>query len=86
MIPSGIIFLISVGANSKISSGDLFPISPRDLFKITEDNIYATLNKYTSYAHTNYKIHLVNTGPTTTPNTNSYSTYMESHIQRQTRA
>ena len=63
-----------MGTNSKIPSGDFFPVPPRDFSKIPDDTIDATFNKSTSSAHTNYKIHLVDPGPTTTANPNSDST------------
>ena len=57
-----------------IPSGDFPPIPPRHFSKIPEDTIDATINKSTSSAHTDYKIHLVDLGPTTTAKPNSNST------------
>ena len=71
VIPSGNISPIPMGTKSKIPSGDFFLITPRDFSKTPEDNIDATFKKSVSSAHNDYKIHLLDPGPTTTANPNS---------------
>ena len=74
VMPSRIISTIPMGTNSNIPSGDFLPIPPRDLSNISEDTIDATFNKSTSFAYTNYKIHLFDPGHTITAKPNSNST------------
>ena len=82
MIPSGTIYLITMGNNSNITSGDFFLISPRDFYKIPEDTIAVTFYKSTPSAPTNYKIHLVDPYPTTSVETKTdYTSNPISHLK-----
>ena len=71
-----------MGTKYKIPSGDFSLIPPRDLSKIPEDTIAATFYKSTSSAPTNYKIHLVDTDPTTTAKpTSDYTSNLIPHLK-----
>ena len=74
VIPSGIIYPIPVGNNSKIPSSDFFPIPPRYFSKIPEDAISDTSYKSTSSTPTDYKIHLLYPDSATTVKPYSGST------------
>ena len=70
VIPSGITPPITMGTNSKIYSGDIFPIPSRSLSNITEDR-YAAFYNSASLAPTNPKVQLVKLDPTTYVKSNS---------------
>ena len=70
VIPSGITSPIPMETNSKIPSGDIFPITSRDLSNIPEDT-YATFYNSTSSVPTNPKVQLFEPDPTTYVKSNS---------------